>query len=82
MAALAALCRMNPSQALAIRSKCVEYCRMPALAISLSLDHTGKTEGAELQGDMVAFVSGKSDRDVIKLNLICYQTVACHSRTK
>lgn len=58
MTALSALCRMNPSQALSVRSKCVEFCRMPALAIALSLDHTGRTDGAEIQGDMVAFVSG------------------------
>lgn len=58
VATLTTLCRMNPSQALSVRSKCVEYCRMPALAIALSLDHTGRTDGAELQGDMVAFVSG------------------------
>lgn len=56
-AAISMLCKMNPSQALAVRSKCVELCRMPALAISLSLDHNRNTvsEGEE---DMVAFVSG------------------------
>ncbi|KAL0266334.1 UNVERIFIED_CONTAM: hypothetical protein PYX00_008909 [Menopon gallinae] len=45
------LCQMNPSQALMIRAKCVEFCRMPALAILLSMDTVGV-------GDMVAFVSG------------------------
>ncbi|EFA05171.1 integrator complex subunit 2 [Tribolium castaneum] len=49
-ATISLLCKMNPSQALTIRSKCVELCRMPALAITLSLD------GGE--GDMVAFISG------------------------
>ncbi|XP_019773474.2 integrator complex subunit 2 [Dendroctonus ponderosae] len=48
------LCRMNPSQALTVRSKCVELCRMPALAILLSL---GELQG-DNEGDMVAFVSG------------------------
>lgn len=45
---------MNPSQSLTVRSKCVELCRMPALAILLSL---GETQGDE-ETDMVAFVSG------------------------
>ena len=36
----------------------VELCRMPALAITLSLDHAGRTLGADAEGDMVAFVSG------------------------
>lgn len=49
---------MNPSQALSIRSKCVELCRMPALAISLSLQHINKDDESDFEGDMVAFVSG------------------------
>ncbi|XP_043267070.1 integrator complex subunit 2 [Venturia canescens] len=55
--ALTMLCRMNPSQALAVRAKCVELCRMPALAITLSLE---RENAASLQqeSDMVAFVSG------------------------
>ncbi|KRT81668.1 hypothetical protein AMK59_6056 [Oryctes borbonicus] len=56
-AAISMLCKMNPSQALAVRSKCVELCRMPALAIALSLDISNKSSG-ENEGDMVAFVSG------------------------
>lgn len=48
------LCHMNPSQSLTVRSKCVELCRMPALAILLSL---GEVQG-DGEGDMVAFVSG------------------------
>lgn len=48
------LCHMNPSQSLTVRSKCVELCRMPALAILLSL---GDVQG-DGEGDMVAFVSG------------------------
>lgn len=58
MQALSMLCQMNPVQALAIRAKCVELCRMPALAITLSLDHAGRTLGTDAEGDMVAFVSG------------------------
>ncbi|KAK7794932.1 hypothetical protein R5R35_005903 [Gryllus longicercus] len=58
MQALTLLCQMNPVQALAVRAKCVELCRMPALAIALSLEHSGQTVGADPEGDMVAFVSG------------------------
>ncbi|KAL1502585.1 hypothetical protein ABEB36_007708 [Hypothenemus hampei] len=47
------LCKMNPTQSLTIRSKCVELCRMPALAIILSLNLESNEEG-----DMVAFISG------------------------
>lgn len=49
--AISLLCKMNPCEALAVRSKCVELCRMPALAIALSLDHNQES-------DTVAFVSG------------------------
>lgn len=56
-AAISLLCKMNPSQALSIRSKCVEFCRMPALAIMLSLD-TNVYGNLDSDGDMVAFVSG------------------------
>ncbi|KAF5297030.1 hypothetical protein FQA39_LY12244 [Lamprigera yunnana] len=51
--AITMLCKMNPSQALAVRSKCVELCRMPALAIMLSL-----AVGNYFESDTVAFVSG------------------------
>ncbi|CAD6208131.1 GSCOCG00010391001-RA-CDS [Cotesia congregata] len=53
--ALTMLCRMNPSQSLAIRAKCVELCRMPALAITLSLE---KNSLDSPESDVVAFVSG------------------------
>lgn len=52
------LCTMNPSQALAVRSKCVELCRMPALAITLSLDNASRSPDFDQESDMVAFVSG------------------------
>lgn len=55
--ALTMLCKMNPKQALAVRAKCVELCRMPALAITLSLEHKG-LDSSLPEGDMVAFVSG------------------------
>ncbi|CAH1111870.1 unnamed protein product [Psylliodes chrysocephalus] len=52
------ICKMNPSHALSIRSKCVELCRMPALAITLSLEHNNKIFSDDIDGDMVAFISG------------------------
>ncbi|XP_043481221.1 integrator complex subunit 2 [Leptopilina heterotoma] len=55
--ALTMLCRMNPSQSLAVRAKCVELCRMPALAITLSLENESMSN-SPYQSDMVAFVSG------------------------
>ncbi|XP_078032899.1 integrator complex subunit 2 [Augochlora pura] len=55
--ALTLLCKMNPSQALAIRAKCVELCRMPALAITLSLEHEN-INSDDSESDIVAFVSG------------------------
>lgn len=55
--AISMLCKMNPREALAVRSKCVELCRMPALAITLSLDH-GRLKNTIDEGDTVAFVSG------------------------
>ncbi|KAK5638910.1 hypothetical protein RI129_013205 [Pyrocoelia pectoralis] len=55
--AIAMLCQMNPSQALSVRSKCVELCRMPALAITLSLDNVQNSSLVQ-ESDMVAFVSG------------------------
>ncbi|XP_057339927.1 integrator complex subunit 2-like [Microplitis mediator] len=57
--ALTMLCRMNPSQSLAIRAKCVELCRMPALAITLSLDrNSSQSADPSSESDVVAFVSG------------------------
>ncbi|EGI69900.1 PREDICTED: integrator complex subunit 2 isoform X1 [Acromyrmex echinatior] len=55
--AITMLCQMNPSQALAIRAKCVELCRMPALAITLSLEHEN-ANSLQSESDVVAFVSG------------------------
>ncbi|EFX85507.1 hypothetical protein DAPPUDRAFT_300423 [Daphnia pulex] len=61
---LRSLCRMCPNQILMIRLKCVEMCRMPALAILLSLDYAScqkmiKTDKIETQlGDVVPFISG------------------------
>ncbi|XP_045468840.1 integrator complex subunit 2 [Harmonia axyridis] len=55
--AISLLCTMNPSQALTVRNKCVELCRMPALAITLSLEHCNKNPDSD-DSDIVAFISG------------------------
>nr|CAG4643017.1 EOG090X0154 [Ilyocryptus agilis] len=61
------LCRMCPSQILTARLKCVEMCRMPALAVLLSLDYAiyekqnNKQQKGNDQfglGDVVPFISG------------------------
>lgn len=62
MQALHLLCSMNPPQALVVRAKAVELCRMPGLAVLLTLDHCHSTEQqndeSNSAGDLVAFVSG------------------------
>lgn len=60
---LRSLCRMCPNQMLMIRLKCVEMCRMPALAVLLSLDYAScqkmmKIEKDTQLGDVVPFISG------------------------
>lgn len=49
---LGQLCRMNPAEALQVRARAVELCRMPELCVVLTL------EQPEQQSDLVAFVSG------------------------
>ncbi|KAG1673893.1 Integrator complex subunit 2 [Nymphon striatum] len=64
------LCKMNPSYALTVRAFAVENCKLPSLAVALTLDHC-KQEQAQLAlksdspqpsdsiiSDLVAFVSG------------------------
>lgn len=66
---LTMLCRMNPSQALVVRGKCVELCRMPALAITLSLENDSICNSVS-ESDLVSFISGLllgSDQQVIFL---------------
>ncbi|KAK4288012.1 hypothetical protein Pmani_030992 [Petrolisthes manimaculis] len=62
--AVRTLCQMNPSQALNVRALCVEQCRMPGLAVYLTLD-VGKA-GSGMSGngsygeggDVVSYVTG------------------------
>ena len=35
--ALLLLCKMQPSQTLDVRNKCIEQCKMPSLAVALTL---------------------------------------------
>lgn len=37
--ALILLCRMQPSQTLYVRNKCIDMCKMPSLAVALTLEH-------------------------------------------
>ncbi|XP_068239156.1 integrator complex subunit 2 isoform X2 [Palaemon carinicauda] len=68
--AVRTLCQMNPSQALNVRALCVEQCRMPGLAVYLTLDAgvsnvcasgtvggIGTVYGGE-SGDVVSFITG------------------------
>lgn len=62
------LCEMNPSEALFVRSLCVQYCTMPGLAVSLTLNKNNQTQQSvdtsksetskQSASDLVAFVSG------------------------
>lgn len=52
---LCELCGMNPSQILTVRNKCIEICRMPELAVLLSLKNGDKTV---IQHDIIPFISG------------------------
>ncbi|CAL4223863.1 unnamed protein product, partial [Meganyctiphanes norvegica] len=62
------LCQMNPKQALNVRWLCVEQCRMPGLAVYVTLDAAKEKTGASYSdesssthgdgGDVVSFVTG------------------------
>ena len=53
--ALLLLCQMNPDQALSVRGRCVEACRMPGLAVLLTLQHAALALDQE---DLITFLSG------------------------
>ena len=36
------LCRMQPSQTLDVRNKCIDQCKMPSLAVALTLGENEK----------------------------------------
>ncbi len=62
--ALSLMCRMNPGAMARVRSRCVETCRMPSLALHLtcvmSEDGSSTTSDPDEDGldDLVGFVSG------------------------
>ncbi|KAF0293935.1 Integrator complex subunit 2 [Amphibalanus amphitrite] len=57
-AALRQLCQMNPRQVLAVRALCMDACRLPALAVGLSLERAKRTTDTGDAADLVAFISG------------------------
>lgn len=63
MQALRTLCQMNVFEVLSVRGKAVELCRMPGLAVLLTLDYCRYEQGNNADhdsvvGDLVAFISG------------------------
>ncbi|XP_038059414.1 integrator complex subunit 2-like [Patiria miniata] len=52
------LAAMSPSQALTIRALAVDQCKLPGLAIALSLDHDTTDQSENRMSDMVGFISG------------------------
>ncbi|KAG7159541.1 Integrator complex subunit 2-like, partial [Homarus americanus] len=64
--AVRTLCQMNPNQALNVRALCVEQCRMPGLAVYLTLD-AGKTgfSIASSSGGVGSSVCGGEGGDVV-----------------
>ncbi|PIK61167.1 putative integrator complex subunit 2 isoform X2, partial [Apostichopus japonicus] len=51
------LVAMNPSQALPVRALTVEHCRLPSLAVALTLDYSHRDSSLD-NGDVVSFISG------------------------
>ena len=63
MKAILMLCRMNPREIATVRARCVELCKMPSLALALTLE-LQKSErelnptSPSSSSDQVAFLSG------------------------
>ncbi|KAK2149074.1 hypothetical protein LSH36_469g02035 [Paralvinella palmiformis] len=55
--ALRMLCEMCPSQALTIRALCVKHCRLPSLAVALTLHHCHETSDVGKAGDVTEGLS-------------------------
>ncbi|KAL4223618.1 Integrator complex subunit 2 [Mactra antiquata] len=60
MALIKTLCEMNPSEAVYVRSLCVQHCTMPGLTVSLTLNIViNQSESLqESSNDLVPFISG------------------------
>ena len=54
--AILALCEMNPSETVAVRNKCIEWCKMPSLALHLTLAAHARQN--QKSSDIVSFLSG------------------------
>lgn len=59
LAALRMLCQMNPDKALVVRAIAVDMCRMPGLAILVTLDYMNSSKAKPQSIDnIVSFISG------------------------
>ena len=56
--AILLLCRMQPSQTLFIRNKCIELCKMPSLAVALTLEQTNRSGPINLVSFMTGLLLG------------------------
>ena len=52
--AILMLCDMNPSETVAVRNKCIEWCKMPSLALHLTM----AAHARQPSSDLVSFLSG------------------------
>jgi integrator complex subunit 2 len=52
--AILLLCEMNPSEIVTVRNKCIEWCKMPSLALFLTLE----AQKREKNSDLISFLSG------------------------
>ena len=59
--ALLLLCRMQPSQTLFIRNKCIELCKMPSLAVALTLEQPMGSGPINIVSFMTGLLLGKKE---------------------
>merc|ERR1719367_2392214 len=52
--AILMLCDMNPSETVTVRNKCIEWCKMPSLALHLTM----AAHARQPSSDLVSFLSG------------------------
>ena len=61
--ALLLLCRMQPSQTLFIRNKCIELCKMPSLAVALTLEQPMGSGPINIVSFMTGLLLGKKKKN-------------------
>lgn len=68
------LCRMCPQKALSIRESAVEMCKMPGLAILITLDFQKAIDSASSRNELVSFLNGclLRNEDSIKTLFVHY----------